>query len=526
MRRLAPPTSALALALALAAPAAAQFDYAPPGTLQGPGGSVCPGHGRVDERVYAPGMRFPIEEGPVYANSQIYGHGGYMGPGGGQCETANYAFPWYDNFCEERRWDMPLCPSGNGHQGQDIRPRTCADDTHWAVATVDGTITNIGTYSVYLTGDDGRRYDYLHMAPSSLRVRVGQRVSRGARLGRVSNAFGGTPTTIHLHFNIRMNVSGVGSVYAPTYMSLVESYRELMGLATPRFRAEYVNQTFPLASRPFELAPGETAAGHIELRNTGSETWRPGETFLGTTEPRDGDSPLAASDWPSARRAAAVDRVVPPGETGRFAFTVRAPSAPGEYPQFFNLVQEGVSWFADDGGPPDAQLQVRVTVVAPSCPADIGGSWQCEGAARVRCLDGTVEREDCEESCVDGACVALPPVDADGDGHRADVDCDDGDGSIHPGAEDVCGDGVDANCDGVDACGVDAGRPGIDAAPGADASAPEADAGPTWRPTGEVRRAVGGCSATSPGSGRSGSRRSGSGAAALALLALVIRRRR
>src|SRR5690606_33435523 len=53
--------------------------------------------------------------------------------------------------------------------------------------------------------------------------------TRGQRLGTVSNEFGGTPTTIHLHFNIRQNVAGVGNVYVPPYMSLVESYYELIG---------------------------------------------------------------------------------------------------------------------------------------------------------------------------------------------------------------------------------------------------------------------------------------------------------
>jgi MYXO-CTERM domain-containing protein len=144
----------------------------------------------------------------------------------------------------------------------------------------------------------------------------------------------------------------------------------------PMFAAEYVNQTFPLAREPFELAPGEPFAGHLEMRNVGSATWRPGETFLGTTEPRDGASPIAGPDWPSPSRAATVDREVPPGETGRFVFTVRAPDAPGDYPQYFNLVQESVAWFGDpgQGGPPDDQLQIRVTTldVPPWEPPDAG----------------------------------------------------------------------------------------------------------------------------------------------------------
>ena len=217
---------ALALSLAVALPGVsfAQFTYADPGTLMAPsGGAPRVGAGRVDRNVYAPGMLFPME-GLAWANSQIYGYGGYMGPGGGQCDSRNYRYPWYDNYCEERSWEMPLCPGGRGHQGQDIRPETCRDKAHWAVAATDGMITSIGTYSVYLTADDGTRYDYLHMDPATLAVSRGQRVRRGQRLGLVSDAFGSSSTSIHLHFNIRKFVAGVGTVYAPTYMSLIESY--------------------------------------------------------------------------------------------------------------------------------------------------------------------------------------------------------------------------------------------------------------------------------------------------------------
>ena len=208
-------------------PAMAQdFSFDPPGALVA--GS---GEGATDTTIYAPGMLFPIADGPAYANSQVYGHGGYLGPGGGQCDAENYSYPWQDNYCETRSWNMPLCPSGNGHQGQDIRPATCEKDIHPAVAAADGTITNIGSYSVYLTADDGTRYDYLHM--SNVAVSSGQEVTRGQVLGMVSNKFGGTATTIHLHFNIRQFVEGIGSVYVPTYPSLVASYQELIGVVAP-----------------------------------------------------------------------------------------------------------------------------------------------------------------------------------------------------------------------------------------------------------------------------------------------------
>jgi hypothetical protein len=225
MFRLLAPAATMTV-LGLAPPAMAdEFSYQPPGVLVA--GS---GQGRADETVYAPGMRFPIENGPAYPNSQVWGHGGSQGPSGGQCHANNYSYPWWDNYCETRSWTMPLCPSGTGHQGQDIRPSTCDNNVHWEVAAEAGTVTNIGSYSIYVTAPDGTRFDNLHGA--SVSVSVGQSVTKGQRLCKTSNAFGGTPTTIHLHFNIRQDVGGVGIVYVPPYMSLVKSYEELMGFGS------------------------------------------------------------------------------------------------------------------------------------------------------------------------------------------------------------------------------------------------------------------------------------------------------
>lgn len=216
-----------ALAVALCAPAAqAQFTYRPAGELV-----TGSGRGRPDMTSYAPGMRFPIETGPAYANSQVWGVGGSQGPSGSQCDARNRSYPWHDNYCESRDWDMPMCPSGTGHQGQDIRAANCMDNVHWVVAAATGRITNVGSYSVYLTTDDGVRFDYLHMR--SVQVAVGDRVVRGDRIGRVSNNFGGTATTIHLHFNIARAVSGFGSVYAPTYGALIEAYQRLLSVTDP-----------------------------------------------------------------------------------------------------------------------------------------------------------------------------------------------------------------------------------------------------------------------------------------------------
>ena len=219
--------------------------------------------------------------------------------------------------------------------------------------------------------------------------------------------------------------------------------------------AAFAAQSFPLASMPFEIPAGNEVVGYIEMRNEGTQTWTPGATFLGTTEPRDVASPIAGSDWVNDHRAATVAAPTAPGAVGRFNFSVQAPEEPGDYPQFFNLVQEGVAWFST---PADDQLQVRVTSVPNACGA-VGAAWECNGGARRRCSGGSLEMEMCTASCTDGQCVD-GPVDFDQDGHNTSVDCDDANPEVFPGASDPCGDGLDANCDGVDECGVepDAGR--------------------------------------------------------------------
>jgi murein DD-endopeptidase MepM/ murein hydrolase activator NlpD len=203
-----------------------KFTFDPPGQL--PAGS---GQGDADDTIYAPGMRFPIEKANAFANSQVYGHGGNQGPSGSECDPANYAYPWHDNFCESRGYSTPLCPGGKGHQGQDIRPASCEKGRYTAVAAEVGIISQIGKYTVYLSADSGRTFRYLHLDMNSLKVAVDQRVERGQPIGFVSNYFGSTSTTIHLHFEIKEPVTdGTATVttFVPPYASLLDAYQRLL----------------------------------------------------------------------------------------------------------------------------------------------------------------------------------------------------------------------------------------------------------------------------------------------------------
>ncbi|MBW8879857.1 MAG: M23 family metallopeptidase, partial [Asticcacaulis sp.] len=150
------------------------------------------------------------------------------------------SYPWQDNFCEARSWNNVVCTSGQGHQGQDIRPETCKANVNWALATENGVITQVGSYTVALTGDGSphRIYRYLQMQSSTLKVKVGDHVVRGQKLGLVSNNMGDTPTTIHLHFEIRVAQAETmpdgtllaANSFVPPYTALVDAYqRKLAG---------------------------------------------------------------------------------------------------------------------------------------------------------------------------------------------------------------------------------------------------------------------------------------------------------
>ncbi len=94
------------------------------------------------------------------------------------------------------------------------------------VAVEDGIISNVGSYSISLRSDSGGRiYRYLHLNMAKLKVATNQTVTKGDVLGYVSNDFGGTPTTLHLHFEIRLNTAENGWQYAPPYSSLLEAYK-------------------------------------------------------------------------------------------------------------------------------------------------------------------------------------------------------------------------------------------------------------------------------------------------------------
>jgi hypothetical protein len=119
---------------------------------------------------------------------------------------------------------------------------------------------------------------------------------------------------------------------------------------------------------PVRIALGETASGWWDVQNTGTTTWTPGQTKLATL-PRDEASPLADAGWLSPTRPSTVEANVAPGVVARFPLVLRG-NEEGTFDVAFGLVEEWVTWFADDAGPAEDAMTLRVVVTAD--PGDTG----------------------------------------------------------------------------------------------------------------------------------------------------------
>ncbi|MFA4930264.1 MAG: SpoIID/LytB domain-containing protein [Patescibacteria group bacterium] len=105
-------------------------------------------------------------------------------------------------------------------------------------------------------------------------------------------------------------------------------------------------------SKYLTLAPGESREVWVEFVNDGVATWYQNGDFavhLGTANPIDRNSNFVDTDWLSTNRLVLEQTSVKPGETGRFSFTVKAPTKTGVYYEYFRPVVENVSWLRDQG---------------------------------------------------------------------------------------------------------------------------------------------------------------------------------
>jgi hypothetical protein len=111
-------------------------------------------------------------------------------------------------------------------------------------------------------------------------------------------------------------------------------------------------------------------------------------------------------------------------------------------------ILEVLAW---DGGPsfpdPDGASMILEPTLTDPLSNDNGANW-CVSTTPLASGDFATPGE------MNDPCFAL--VDGDGDTFLSDVDCDDADPLVYPGAPEVADDGIDQDCDGADLGAVDA----------------------------------------------------------------------
>ena len=214
--------------------------------------------GRADFAAYSQ-IRFPLEKAPTAIRSQSFG--------GKNSLAGRGVYPWRDNFCEARSFQVGQCAAGFGHQGQDIRPAPCPPNSNSesschprkqsVVAVRDGVlIRSLKQQAATLqinTRNEHIRFRYMHMNPSAMDadgILNGRRVAEGEKIGVVSNYLDfPNGTSYHLHFDIQVFTRD-GWIWVNPYTTLIASYERLI-----RSRGREIGTDPPIAAAVAHALP-------------------------------------------------------------------------------------------------------------------------------------------------------------------------------------------------------------------------------------------------------------------------------
>lgn len=215
------------------------FTYRPVGDIVMNSGARGQG-GRADPTAYSQ-IRFPLDA-PAYVHSQSFGRR----RASDKLDQPWSQYPWRDNFCEARDFNVGQCASGLGHQGQDLRPGTCpmrrdgpegCDPWRQRVLAVrDGVVIRSarqqGAIIQVNTGTEHIRFRYMHMNPTAMDndgLLNGRVLREGEPIGVVSNYLDHpNGTTRHLHFDVQLFTRD-GWIWVNPYMTLISAYERLIG---------------------------------------------------------------------------------------------------------------------------------------------------------------------------------------------------------------------------------------------------------------------------------------------------------
>ncbi|MDD5731523.1 MAG: L,D-transpeptidase family protein [Patescibacteria group bacterium] len=93
----------------------------------------------------------------------------------------------------------------------------------------------------------------------------------------------------------------------------------------------------------------------LKIRNTGNRAWESAgdnPVYLGTSRPIDRDTVFYSAGnrgWLSGNRIMMDKKIVKPGETVNFIFSLTAPNKSGIYREFFSPIMENLKWLEDKG---------------------------------------------------------------------------------------------------------------------------------------------------------------------------------
>ena len=219
------------------------FSYRPVGDIIANSGHRKQG-GRADVTAFSQ-IRFPLEKAPAFVHSQEFRNRRSSDKPIDEQAGSNTSYPWQDNFCEARSFNVGQCPSGFGHQGEDIRPAPCpsasesgerCDPKEQAVVAVrDGTVIRSQKQQAATLQINSRtehiRFRYMHMNPAAMDadgVLNGRSVDEGEKIGVVSNYLDHpNGTSRHLHFDVQVFTRD-GWLWVNHYVTLVSAYERLI----------------------------------------------------------------------------------------------------------------------------------------------------------------------------------------------------------------------------------------------------------------------------------------------------------
>ncbi|MGY0574099.1 M23 family peptidase [Bradyrhizobium sp. RDM12] len=232
----------------------ADFSYRPSGDIIPNSGYRKQG-GHPDPTAYAQ-IRFPLEKAPALVHSQSYAKR--------DKDDGPTTYPWRDNFCESRSFEVWQCGGGYGHQGEDIRAAGCPSPgdgrepcdpkQRSVVAARDAVVIRAPKDQAATLEVNSRtehiRFRYMHMNPQALNadgVLNGRIVTEGEKIGVISNYLDHPAgTSMHLHFDVQVFTRD-GWIWVSPYITLVSAYERLIRARGREFGPEIASTPQPVA---------------------------------------------------------------------------------------------------------------------------------------------------------------------------------------------------------------------------------------------------------------------------------------